>query len=413
MNTTIVSAHSAAAVQRPHLTTQVRLFLAVVLAAFFALAVTLSYSSVASAVTTPGVGLGTAGSYSVLGGQTVTNTGTTSLSGALGVSPGTEVTGFTAEQENAANVGGAALQPQADASTAYGVLAAQESDADLTGQDLGGLSLVGGVYSASSSMALTGTLTLDGGVEDGGVSDSVFIFQAGSTLNVASSSNVVLTGGAQACNVYWQVGSSATLGTGSNFVGTIISLASITVQTDATVQGRALALSAGSVTLDSNVFTDASCAAAPTPDAGSPTPTPTPDAGSPTPDADDATTAPAETPTESPVPTGTPTESPTESESAAANPSESRGGSDSRTDSDTPDGSDSPTGSDVPDEYSSGSGAPVESDTDSAEAAAEQSDLPATGPGALTIALVGLSALLILGGATLLIVRQQRSHSSD
>lgn len=325
MNKTTGSARSASAAQRPHFTAQARLLLAVLLASFLAMAVTLSYSSVASAVTTPGVGLGTAGSYSVLGGQTVTNTGTTTLSGALGVSPGTAVTGFTAEQENAANVGGAAAQPQADASTAYGVLAAQESDADLTGQDLGGLSLVGGVYSASSSMALTGTLTLDGGVEDGGVSDSVFIFQAGSTLNAATGSDVVLTGGAQACNVYWQVGSSATLGTGSNFVGTIISLASISVQTNATVQGRALALSAGSVTLDSNVFTDASCAAAPPTDTGSPTPTP--DAGSPTP-----------TPTESLVPT----EVPTESESPEANPTESRGGPDSRTGSDTPDGSDSP-----------------------------------------------------------------------
>lgn len=164
MNNTSVSARAASAGQPHHFTTRLKLGLSALLVAFIAMAVALSFSSAASAATTPGVGLGTATSYSVLGGQTVTNTGPTTLSGDLGVSPGTEVTGFTAEQEGAATTGEAAAQPQADASIAYGVLASAPSDEDLTGVDLGGLTLQEGVYSASSSMALTGTLTLDGGL---------------------------------------------------------------------------------------------------------------------------------------------------------------------------------------------------------------------------------------------------------
>jgi hypothetical protein len=123
--------------------------------------------------------------------------------------------------------------------------------------DLGGQTLVSGVYTGGA-LALTGTLTLDGQ----GDPNAVFIFQAASSLTTASGSRVSLTGGLTACNVYWKVGSSATLGTGSTFVGTILALTSITATTGAVIQGRLLARN-GAVTLDTNTITRSACAAAP------------------------------------------------------------------------------------------------------------------------------------------------------
>ncbi len=206
------------------------------------------------------VGLGTAGSYSVLGGQAVTNTGPSTLAGDLGVSPGTAITGFppgtTAGTTHAGDA--AAGQAQSDLVVAYNDAAGRAPTANVAG-DLVGQTLVGGVYKSTGPLALGGTLTLDGQ----GTSGTVWIFQVASTLITASASNVNLINGAQACNVYWQVGSSATLGTNSNFVGTIMALTSITVTTGTTVAGRALARN-GQVSLDDNTFTTPTCTTPPT-----------------------------------------------------------------------------------------------------------------------------------------------------
>jgi hypothetical protein len=201
------------------------------------------------------VGLGTAGTYSVLGGQTVTNTGPSTLGGDLGVSPGTAITGFPPGTVGGATHAGdaAAAQAQSDLVIAYDDAAGRAPTASVAG-DLVGQTLTGGVYMSSGPLALSGTLTLDGQGDPG----SVFIFQIASTLITASSSHVDLINGAQACNVFWQVGSSATLGTTSTFVGTIMALTSITVTTGTVVEGRALARN-GQVSLDDNTFTTPGC----------------------------------------------------------------------------------------------------------------------------------------------------------
>jgi hypothetical protein len=195
--------------------------------------------------------IGTAGNYAVLGAATVTNTGPSWITGQIGLSPGTSVTGFppgTSGHQDIAD--GAAVQAMIDLNTAYLSAAGATTTANLTG-DLGGRSLVAGTYKYSSSAGLTGTLVLDGG----GSTTNLWIFQIGSTLTTASSSRVTLINGAQPCNVFWQVGSSATLGTSTTFVGNILANTSITMTTGATLNGRALAgavTSSGAVTLDTN-----------------------------------------------------------------------------------------------------------------------------------------------------------------
>ena len=146
-----------------------------------------------------------------------------------------------------------AIQAKVDLTTGYNNAAGQSRTAD-SGAELNGQTLVAGVYGTDSALGLTGSVTLDGA----GKTDGVWVFQAGSTLITASSSTVVLTNGAQACNVYWQVGSSATLGTSTSFVGTILAQESITATTGATIQGRLLAQS-GAVTLDTNTISRPSC----------------------------------------------------------------------------------------------------------------------------------------------------------
>ena len=207
--------------------------------------------------------LGTAQSYAVLGGSTVTNTGPSVIGGDLGLSPGTAVTGFPP----GAVVGGAihaadgpALSAQNSLTTAYNSLVSQACTQDLTGQDLGGKTLTPGVYCFSTSAGLTGSLTLNAQ----GNAAAVFIFKMGSTLTTASGSSVVMTNGGSQCNVFWQVGSSATVGTSTAFAGNILALTSISVTTSANVIGRTLARN-GAVTLDSNNITPTTCAAAPVP----------------------------------------------------------------------------------------------------------------------------------------------------
>jgi type VI secretion system secreted protein VgrG len=217
-------------------------------------------SSPAQAQTAPA--LGSAQSFAVLGASTVTNTGSTTITGDLGLSPGSSVTGFppglvVSGTIHAADA--AALAAQNSVTTAYNALASQSCTQDLSGQDLGGKTLTAGVYCYSESAQLTGTLTLNAQ----GNAGAVFIFKIGSTLTTASSSSVVVTNGGSLCNLYWQVGSSATLGTATSLAGNILARASITLTTGASVTGRALAQN-GAVTLDTNVVTVA-CAEGPPP----------------------------------------------------------------------------------------------------------------------------------------------------
>ncbi|AFR27491.1 hypothetical protein ARUE_c05560 [Arthrobacter sp. Rue61a] len=250
------------------------------------------------------VNLGTAASYSVLAATTVTNTGPTTLQRDLGLSPGTAITGFppgiAAGTTHAADA--VALQAQSDLTTAYNNAAGQALTASVSG-DLVGRTLTEGVYKSTSSLALSGQLTLDGQ----GNPASVFIFQVASTLITASASSIVFTNGAQACNVFWQVGSSATLGTASSFKGSILALTSITAQTNAVVEGRLLARN-GQVSLDTNVVTTPACVTTPTTSAppGTATATPT------------VTVTPTETATATATPTVTATETATATATSTA-----------------------------------------------------------------------------------------------
>jgi Ice-binding-like len=204
----------------------------------------------ATATTAP-VPLGTAASFAVLAASTVTNTGPTMLTGNLGLSPGTAITGFPPGQVSGTvhAADSVALQAKTDLTAAYTNAAGRSATATIP-TELGGTTVTPGVYnSAAGTFGITGTVTLNAQ----GNSDAVFIFQAASTLITASASNVKLVNGAKAANVFWQVGSSATLGTFSTFRGNIMALASITVTTGVTIKGRALARTAA-VTLDTDTI---------------------------------------------------------------------------------------------------------------------------------------------------------------
>lgn len=201
----------------------------------------------------PPVGLGAASSYAVIAGQTVTNTGPSAISGDLGVAPGTAVAGLLAVI-GTINAGNAAAElAQADLAAAYGDAAGRAAPVQVT--ELGGLALTAGVYGSGSSLGLTGTLTLDAR----GDPNAVFIFQAASTLITADASRLRLINGAQPCNVFWQVGSSATLGATSGFAGNIMALTSISMRDGVVLEGRALARN-GSVTLINDTIAAAHCA---------------------------------------------------------------------------------------------------------------------------------------------------------
>jgi hypothetical protein len=220
--------------------------------------VALLLPAVAAGAAPPPVGLGTAGSFAVLAGSGITNTGSTTVTGDVGTSPTPTETGFGAMTIIGTDHAGGPVTQQAktDLTAAYDEAAGATPPTSVA-TELGETTLTPGVYNGAT-LAITGTLTLD----TGGDPSAVFILQSASTLITASASRVVVLNGLQACNVYWQVGSSATLGTGSALIGTVLATTSITATTAATVQGRLLALN-GAVTLDTNTITNAGCAAAP------------------------------------------------------------------------------------------------------------------------------------------------------
>jgi hypothetical protein len=213
-------------------------------------------SAVAAATAVP---LATTQSFSVLAGAGISNTGPTTVSGDIGTFPTTSISGLGTMTVGGTNHAGDAVSQQAktDLTTAYNVAASEGPTNPITA-DLGGHTLLPGVYNSASSMGLTGALTLNAQ----GDPNAVFVFQVASAFTSASGSQVDLINGAQACNVYWQIGSSATLGTGSSFIGTILALTSISVTTGVTIDGRVLARN-GAVTLDTDTITTSACATTP------------------------------------------------------------------------------------------------------------------------------------------------------
>ena len=194
------------------------------------------------------VNFGTASTFAVLGASTVTSTGLTVITGDLGTSPGTAITGFGPGVVHGTiySAGAVALAAQAAALTAYNSLAGQT--ATTAGiATFANTTLSPGVYRAPSSLGLTGTLTLDGG----GNAQAVFVFQTGSTLTFAVGSQVVLINGARSENVHWQVGSSATLDSAAVFAGTIFANTSITLGSGVSVDGRLFAIN-GALSLIGN-----------------------------------------------------------------------------------------------------------------------------------------------------------------
>lgn len=253
-------------------------------AVFFLVAISTSLSVGSSAAQTR-VNLGTAGSFAVLAGSGITNTGATTASGTAGANFGSAPTNSFTGEADVTTTGQkyTASDPVVESAklaleTAY-LDAAGRTPSTVVPTELGGSTLFEGVYSSESGeLGITGTLTLDA---QNDVS-AVWIFQAGSTLVTAASSQVVLLNGADACNVFWQVTSSATLGTGSTLAGHVLALTSISASNSATVNGSLLARD-GAVTLDTNTFVNDSCL----------TPTSTP-----TPPPTEITPAPEETPAE-------------------------------------------------------------------------------------------------------------------
>jgi len=196
--------------------------------------------------------LGTSGNYAVLASATITSTGASWITGQMALSPGTSITGFPPGTSGVQDINdGAALQARNDAIAAYNKAAGEPGCTSTGGVELGSKTFTPGLY-CNGTMGITAglTVTLSGG--------GIYIFQVGTTLTTGASSRVLLTNGAQPCDVFWQIGTSATIGASTTFVGTILANASITMVTAATLNGRALASlgspapSQGSVTLDTN-----------------------------------------------------------------------------------------------------------------------------------------------------------------
>jgi hypothetical protein len=231
----------------------------------------LAFAAVPAVASASAINLGTAKPFVVLAASAATNTGPSVLDGDLGVYAGTSLSGFGSP----AVVNGATHDDDAvagiakgDARTAYNVAAGQPVPVNLTGTDLGNLTLLPGAYKFSSSAQLTGKLTLDAA----GNPNAQFVFEIGSTLTTASASSVRLINGASPCNIYWQVGSSATLGTTTSFAGNVLAHDSISLDHAATVKGRLLALG-GAVTLIDNTINASMCGTSSTPPTGTTPPT--------------------------------------------------------------------------------------------------------------------------------------------
>jgi Ice-binding-like len=221
----------------------------------------------ASALAATDPGLATAAPFGVLAGSTVTNTGATTIAGQLGLAPGSAVVGFPPGTSGAQHIGDAvAITAKTDLTAAYTNAAAQPCPAvnDRTGVNLGGQTLVPGVYCQTTAPTLSGTLTLNG--------SGIYIFQIGSTLITAPGAVVALIGGAQPCQVYWQVGSSATLDTTTTFIGTIMALTDITMNNGVTLTGRALARNGQVALISDTIIQPAACLAV------GPSPSPSPPA---------------------------------------------------------------------------------------------------------------------------------------
>jgi hypothetical protein len=317
----------------------------------------------------PAIDLGTAKSFSVLAGSGVTNTGVTTLAGSVGSYETTTVdtdTPFEFSGAGAQNHAGDGVTQQAksDLLTAYNTAAAALPPTAVPQELTRTHPYLPGVYHASSSMLLSGPMTLDGN----GRKDGVFIFQAPSTLTTESNSTVTFVNGAQPCNVYWQVGSSATFGTGTKFVGTVLAHTSISAKTKAVFEGRLLANN-GAVTLDSNTITAPACD---------------------TSTDDDGTDADGD---------GTDAGTDTDSDGTDAGTDTDSDGTDAGTDTDS-DGTDAGTDSDS-DVSPGGEQVAADSDTTPSDVDA---DLPDTGgPGVLPLAL---GVMAVAGGASLIRARR-------
>ena len=230
-----------------------------------------AFATVPAAGQAAAINLATASPFVVLGGSTATNTGPSVLNGDLGVSPGTALPGFNSAVLNGAVHANDAVaaQAQLDVGTAYDVAAGEPTPPGnvLTGTNLGNRTLVAGNYSYSTSAQLTGPLTLNAQRNP----NARFVFNIGSQLTTASASSVLLINGASPCNVYWRVGTSAVLGSTTQFKGNLMALASISLNNAATVQGRLLARN-GQVSLINNVIDGSMCGTS----SSAPTPTPSP-----------------------------------------------------------------------------------------------------------------------------------------
>jgi Ice-binding-like len=222
-----------------------------------ALVTAFAVSAAPASAAQPAVSLGTANAFALMAGSAITNTGPSTINGDLGLSPGTAVSGFPpATLNGTAHVTDAVASiAQNDLTTAYND-AAGRGPATAVPADLGGLTVTSGVYENATALGLTGSLTLDAQ----GNPNAVFIFKAGSSLTTASASSVNMVNGAQACNVFWKVGSSATLGTTSTMIGSIMALTSVSLNNAVTVNGRVLARN-GAVTLINDTISRVPCAA--------------------------------------------------------------------------------------------------------------------------------------------------------